>query len=119
MSRLREIDEMRFLAIGAAFELPHDHKALALLARAFEIVGKVEKALQEPGLLIEPVVGQDRLLGARALRRQAPQKMRSHQQISPSDHGAHSVNHAGKLALAGRRDATYIYSLYWTRVKIG
>ena len=51
---------MRLLAIGAAFQLPHDRKALAFLVRAFQIVGEFEEAFQEPWLLVEPVVGQHR-----------------------------------------------------------
>src|SRR5262249_58608955 len=44
-SQLRKIDEVRLLAIGAASELPHDRKALTLLAGSLEIIGKVEEAL--------------------------------------------------------------------------
>src|SRR4029077_15026613 len=65
-SRLREIDKMRFLAIRTASEFPHDHKALALLAGSFEIVTKIKKAFQKPGLLVEAVVREDRLFRARA-----------------------------------------------------
>jgi hypothetical protein len=47
---------MRFLAVGAASELPHDHEALALFARTLKVIAQVEKALQEPRLLVETIV---------------------------------------------------------------
>ena len=39
---LGEIDQMRFLAIGAATQLPHDGEALALGTRRFPVVAEVE-----------------------------------------------------------------------------
>src|SRR5664280_2871633 len=94
----REIDEMRLLAIGAAFQLPHDREALALLVRGFEIVGEFEEAFQEPWLLVEPVVGQHRF-GAcdlHPLRAKRRQGSRADQQVSPCRHDAGLVNHAGE-----------------------
>src|ERR1039458_3911919 len=87
----REIDEMRLLAIGAAFQLPHDREALALPVRGFEIVGEFEEAFQEPGLHVEPVVGQHRL-GARGSKHR--QGCRTDQQVSPRRHDTGLVNHA-------------------------
>jgi hypothetical protein len=52
---------MRLLAIGATLELPHDDKTLALFVRAFQIVAEFKEALQKPRLLVEPIVGQNRL----------------------------------------------------------
>src|ERR1019366_8483969 len=94
----REIDEMRLLAIGAAFELPHDDEALALFVRGFEIVGEFEEAFQEPGLLVQPVVGQHRLAARdlHPLRAKHRQGSRADQQVSPCRHDAGLVNHAGE-----------------------
>ena len=96
--RLREIDEMRFLAIRAAAQLPHDRKTLPGLARAVEIVRQFEEAFEEPRFLVEPVVGQDRPLGGngrrdaqRNGRRQAGQRgsarQSRRQKCSPIQHG--------------------------------
>ena len=41
-------------------------KRLPALRGVFEILGKIEEAFQKPGLLVEPVIGQDRLVGASA-----------------------------------------------------
>ena len=44
-------------------------KRLPSLWRGFEIVAKVQETLQKPRLFVEPIVGQDRLIGARATKR--------------------------------------------------
>ena len=36
-------------------------KRLPSFSRALEVVGEIEEALQKPRLLVEPVIGQDRL----------------------------------------------------------
>ena len=61
-------------------------ETLAFLVRAFEIVGEFEEAFQKPRLLVEPVVGQDRLVGTRAAPSTA-KGGRADQQISPCRHG--------------------------------
>src|SRR4029450_10080331 len=86
-SRLREIDQVRFLAIWTAPQLPHDHKALTRLARSLKILGKVKKAFQKPGLLVEPIVGQNRLVRARAEGDQRTGCYNSGQQVTPDNHG--------------------------------
>src|SRR6185369_15055354 len=83
---LREIDEVRLLAIGTASQLPHDHKALTLFARALEIITEIEKALQEPRLFVEPIIGQNRLLGPRACGRQRNERRGTQQQTTSSNH---------------------------------
>src|SRR5205085_10002566 len=60
----REIDQMGLAAIRTAALFPHDDKALAGFRRAVEIVGKLEEAVKEPRLAVDPVVSEDRL-GAR------------------------------------------------------
>ena len=77
---------MRLLAIRAAFELPHDHKAFAFFTSAFEIIGKVEKTLQEPGLFIEPVIRQYRPFGMRTLRRRGRKRCGANQHSSTCNH---------------------------------
>ena len=54
----REIDQMRFLAIGATAQLPHDGEALARVGRALQIVRELKEALQKPRLAVKAVVGQ-------------------------------------------------------------
>src|SRR6185437_7513816 len=60
-SRLREINEMRLLAIRATLQLPHDGETLALLVGRLQVVGKIEKAFKKPRLPVETVGGQHRL----------------------------------------------------------
>src|SRR6185436_15616237 len=57
--RAREIDQMRFPAIGATTQLPHDGEALACIGRALQIVRELKEALQKPRLAVEAVVGQN------------------------------------------------------------
>ena len=61
-------------------------KRLPSLRGAFEIIGKVKKAFQKPGLLVEPIVRQNRLLCARARSDKRSKRCSTNQQISPSNH---------------------------------
>ena len=51
---------MRVAAERAALELPHHRETLAFRGRRLEVLGENEKALQKPGLAVEPIVGQHR-----------------------------------------------------------
>src|SRR5665213_415100 len=74
---------MGFLAIRAALKFPHDREALAGFGRGFEVVAKVQKTLDKPRLLVEPVVAKHRLFGARAGNAERRQPQSSRQNISP------------------------------------
>src|SRR5665647_58015 len=74
---------MRFLAIRAALKFPHDREALAGFGRGFEVIAKVQKTLDKPRLLVEAVVAEHRLFGARAGNAERRQPQSSRQQISP------------------------------------
>ena len=65
---LGEIDQVGFLAIGTAAQLPHDGERLFFSLAAVEIVGQLEEALEEPGLGIEAVVGQLQLVEPKQAR---------------------------------------------------
>jgi hypothetical protein len=51
---------VRVAAEGAALELPHHRETFASRGRGLKVLGENEKALQEPGLAVEPIVGQHR-----------------------------------------------------------
>src|SRR5262249_52352007 len=64
--RAGKVDQVHFLAIRAAPELPHHGQALARLGGILEIVGKLEQAFQVPRLPVKAVLGENRRLGASA-----------------------------------------------------
>ncbi|MEZ5716646.1 MAG: hypothetical protein R3D85_16795 [Paracoccaceae bacterium] len=53
-----EIHVMQLAAIGAAVLLDQNHQVLATGAGLGQILAQVEERIQEPGLLVQPVIAQ-------------------------------------------------------------